>query len=106
MRFDKCIDHCLADLVIVVGVVLQSGDVAQLILGWTVKVTDLTAPMIPILVLQFGGNRAIRSPELIQSELLAVRVGFRSTHIFPVVSRVIDNHIENDPHRERLAGLF
>src|SRR5215469_18554188 len=62
--------------------------------------------MVPVRIPQFGGNRPIRSSEVAEVELLRIGVSLRSTLILPVVPRVIDHHIKNDPHGKRLAALF
>ncbi len=62
--------------------------------------------MIPARILKFRGNRAIRSPEVAERELLRTGVSLRSALVLPVISRVIDDHIKNDPHGKRLAALL
>lgn len=59
---DQGIDDPGADLVVVVGEILQRTDVAQLVFGGVIVIADLAAAVIELRIAQLLWNRPIRPP--------------------------------------------
>jgi hypothetical protein len=94
---DGGIDDVRTDGVVIIGIVLEAGDVAVLVFRSAIEIAYLAAPMIPVFIAKFGGNRAVTPAEIPKGKNLIVELEERdSALVKPVVARMIDDDIEND----------
>ena len=92
------------DGVVIVGVVLQPGNIAVLVLGVTVVILDIATPVIPVTVAKLGRYWPVGPAKIAERENDVVLIGMAyPARIEPVVARMIDHNIENDPDGEGLT---
>ena len=65
---DQRVDDRRADVVVVVGVVLQPVRIAVLVLGIRIVIGHFPASVIPVAVAEFDWHRAIATPEIPEVE--------------------------------------
>ena len=83
---DNGVDDLRADGIIVIGIVLQSNDVAELIFRGDVKVSDLAAAMVPIGIARLGGNWLAAFAKAAEVEALGVVILLGAPFILPVIA--------------------
>src|SRR4051794_25180805 len=66
----------------------------------------IATPVIKLWVTQFDGNGVPVGMERAKFKLNVIKELLWSSLVFPVVARMIDHHVENNPNRERLAILL
>src|SRR5262249_39825742 len=104
---DEGIDDVRTDGVVVIGVVLETGDVGVLVFRSVIEIAYFAAPMIPVFIAKFGGNGAVAFSEIPKGEHLIVKIEEpESALVKPVVAGMINDDIENDTDGKWMAVLL